>query len=68
MENITITISKAIDQEEDGFMYDIYLCEPDEIVDCEGSVDGGFCTGSMVDAIEMAKEQAVEIINRLNKN
>lgn len=37
-------------------MYDIYLCEGD--IEGEDSVDGGLCTGTLTDAVEMASDQA----------
>lgn len=65
IDNITITISKSEDQDEDGFMYDIYNCQPEDMVDGEDSMDGGFCTGTIEDAIDMAFDQAKTIIRNI---
>jgi len=44
------------EQDEGGYMFDIWVdADADERTDCD---DGGFCTGSYQDAIDMACEQA----------
>lgn len=62
MKNITITISYS--EGEEGYMYDIYTCTPEQIADGADSEDGGCCTGSLADALEMATEQAKAIITK----
>ena len=54
-----IKISET-EQQEGGYMFDIWLDE--ESGDDDSPDDGGFCTGSYEDAIEMACEQAKEMI------
>ena len=49
------------DQDGGGYMFDIWLDENAE--EDEGSDDGGLCTGSYEDAIEMACEQAKGLLN-----
>lgn len=52
-----------IQSTDEGFMYDIWT---DETVDEDTpSNDGGLCTGSLLDALEMATEQAKELIIKL---
>ena len=70
MDNLVIVIKKAEDQDEDGFFYDIYDEVPSEFgnVGEENSLDGGFCTGSMLDAMGMALSQAKEIIKKYKKD
>lgn len=64
-ENITIKIYKA--ESEDGFFYDIYLLAPEDIDEDTESEDGGICTSKdMRDAIEMASEQAKELLVNLD--
>lgn len=61
---ITINIFES---SEGGYVYDIYRCAPNE---CDGyrvsPVDGGLCTTTMENAIEMAAAQATEFIKRDN--
>lgn len=49
------------DQDDGGWMYDIYLDEDADTNEAD-SDDGGFCTGSKVDAVQMACEQAIELL------
>ncbi len=64
MENITITIYKALD--DTGYLFDIYECEPSQIDDDDSSkylLDGGHCTSEDIkDAFEMATEQTKDIL------
>lgn len=50
------------DGDEGGWMYDIFLSE--DIYEDTESDDGGLCTGSKVDALEMATAQAIELLKR----
>lgn len=59
MNTLTITIREASD--EPGFFYDIYDVEPDQIDEAD-SLDGGFCTTTIENALEMANKQARDII------
>ena len=66
MENITIRINKASDDE--GYFYDIYLVDATEITNDTESDDGGQCTSENIkDVIEMASEQAKELVDHKNK-
>lgn len=63
MEEITITIKPY---SEGGYMYDIYInadasCE--DITERE-SDDGGLCTTTIANALEMATAQAQDLIKR----
>jgi hypothetical protein len=50
------------DQGEGGYMFDIWVDEDaDESTDCD---DGGFCTGSYQDTIDMACEQAKGLVKK----
>ncbi len=60
MENLTIKIYQS--SEADGFYYDIFDGEELENDDQCDSLDGGFCTSTMENALEMATEQAKELI------
>lgn len=60
MENITITISKATDEE--GYFYDIYDIAAMDIDESTESLDGGFCTTTIENAIDMAVEQAKQLL------
>lgn len=65
MENLTITITKALDEE--GYFYDIYLCEAEDIADGRDSEDGGMCkSDNITDALGMATLQARQLIKNLN--
>ena len=45
---------------EEGYMFDIWLDEEsEEVFECD---DGGVCTGTYEDAIEMASEQAKDLL------
>ncbi len=39
----------------DGYMYNIYDQEPTDFIE---EIDGGLCTGTIIDAVEMAMLQA----------
>ncbi len=60
MENLIIVIRKATDEE--GYFYDIYDCDVEDVNDGRDSLDGGLCTTTIENALEMAAEQAKEII------
>lgn len=53
----TLTIHIRESSNGDGYLYDIYDCDPDE-VDDRDSIDGGLCTSTLANAVEMACEQA----------
>ena len=59
MEAITIIIYEA---SEGGYMYDIY--EGEGVPPCEDAYDGGHCTSTLENAIEMAASQAVDLVKR----
>ena len=62
MKSIIIEIFEA---SEGGYMYDIYINKEMEI---EGySEDGGLCTSTIENALEMATSQASELIKINNK-
>lgn len=64
MNELTIRIYEGCD--EVGFFYDIYDCDisgVDDIDEVE-SIDGGFCTTTIENALSMATKQAKEIIKR----
>lgn len=54
-----IKISKT-EQEEGGYMFDVWL--DGDSSDEDSPNDGGFCTGTYEDAIQMACEQAKDLI------
>lgn len=59
MEELTIKIFRA--ESEEGFFYDIYdRCDVDD--DERNPIGGGLCTGTMLEALEMAKDESEEII------
>lgn len=61
MESITIRIS-ATDQDEGGYMFDVW--EGDQISD-EAPMDsdeGGQCTSTMANALDMAKDAALVLV------
>ena len=63
MDEITIHIFAASDG---GYMYDIYPCAPDKSYAGGGdieSVDGGLCTTTMKNALDMAASQALDLID-----
>ena len=66
MLELTITIFEATD--EVGFFYDIYEKVPNDEGDMGGSIDGGFCTTTMENALEMAYTQAIKIIKERREN
>lgn len=53
-DEIIIKVTKASD--EDGYFYDIYAS--DDKYQADESEDGGFCTTTIENALEMANEQA----------
>lgn len=63
MDNITIKI--YLSSEGDSYMYDIY--DTDEPEEDTESIDGGECTGTMLDALGMATAQAEAFIKANNK-
>ena len=50
-----------------GYIYDIYDCEADAI-DRHDSIDGGLCTTTIENALEMAFDQARDLLNKKNIN
>lgn len=60
--NLTITISEASD--EPGFFYHIYNGSIEDVNDGLDSIDGGLCTTTMENALDMAYAQARTILNR----
>lgn len=68
IDELTIHIRPALDQDEEGYMYDIYDTNPGEADDgLIDSIDGGMCTGSLKDAIGMAMEQALDLVKDSNE-
>lgn len=59
MKEITIHLYEA---SEGGFMYEIYDCAPEDTEDVD-SIDGGFCTTTIENALDMARDQALLLIN-----
>ena len=60
MKNLIITIHES--DNEEGYIYDIFETEDDML---EGnSLDGGLCTTTMQNALDMATEQAKAILNK----
>lgn len=59
MDEITIRISKS--GQEPGYFFDIYKF--DAIDECAEPYDGGICTTSMKNAVDMACEQAKLLTN-----
>jgi hypothetical protein len=51
-----ITIHVRYSETNEGYLYDIYPCSPIEVEHEDESVEGGLCTGSIVDAVGMAQE------------
>lgn len=62
MEEIIIQI---FEHSEGGYEYNIYENESD--LDENVSLDGGLCTGTLMDALGMAMEQSKVIIKKLKK-
>lgn len=54
---ITIRIYEASDA---GYMYDIYANAPDDLTDVEPD-DGGQCTSTFNNAVDMAAQQAKDL-------
>lgn len=61
MDTIIIRIEESTNEE--GFMYDIFDSE-EAMTNCEDSLDGGLCTGSITDALSMATSQAQDLIRQ----
>lgn len=57
--NLTISIYES--QDEPEYLYDIYNCEPSEVDDAD-PLDGGMCTTTIENALEMATEQAKALL------
>ena len=66
MDNLFISIEWS--ENEQGFMYEIYLNKSTEDIENGDSDDGGCCTGSPEDALEMATVQTQELIKRNGSN
>lgn len=62
MDDLIIVISKSSNEE--GYLYDIYDCGAEEVNDGRDSLDGGHCTTTLENAIDMACSQAKDLINR----
>ena len=58
MKEITIKIYQS--SEEDGYFYDIY--DTNDVDEDTESIDGGFCTTTMENAIDMAQSQAKDLL------
>lgn len=56
-----LIIKISLSSEGDGYNYDIYLGD-DKYMDGD-SEDGGFCTTTLENALEMATEQVKQLIN-----
>jgi len=65
MQEITIHIRESSDG--DGYLYDIYDVAPDD-VDNHDSIDGGMCTTTIKNALEMAYEQAMGKLPRCKEH
>lgn len=68
MENLIITVFKS--EQEEGFYYDIYGDnDTDAISTGEANVlDGGHCTTTIENALDMAYKQAQTILLQDNQN
>ena len=66
MKNLKEITIHIYENSEDDINYAIYE-SPEDIENLEDEIDGGICTGSFEDALEMAKDQAVELIKRNKK-
>lgn len=62
MNELTIRIYQA--EDEDGFYYDIYDTAEPIGGDIPASIDGGFCTTTIENALEMAVKQSLDLINQ----
>lgn len=62
----TITINIFEDSEE-GFQYDIYE-SAEAMEECKDPLDGGTCTSTIENALEMAYMQAQEILKAINSD
>lgn len=60
MPEITIHIFPASDE---GFMYDIFLTDPEGAAEEIDAFDGGQCTTTFANALEMAADQALTAWN-----
>lgn len=62
--NLTINIWEA---SEGGYIYDIYINkELEELEDIDGE-DGGHCTGTLRNALDMTNDQAKDMVKILEK-
>ena len=53
------------EQDEGGYIYDIF--DTDDVDDDVEAVDGGFCTGTLEDALEMAFDQTRTVLRPIKK-
>lgn len=50
---------------DEGYQYDIYDVSPDMVSDFStDSLDGGLCTTTLANALDMARDQAKDLIRR----
>lgn len=61
MENLNIVIQTNSEGE---YIYDVYNCDVEDMAEGMDSMDGGCCTGTLEDALDMATEMAKQIIMR----
>lgn len=66
MHTLTITIQEST--QEEGYIYDIYTCTPEDIEAGADSEDGGLCTGTIEDALTMATQQAQALLLQARVN
>lgn len=57
-----ITIHIHADSNGEGYHYDIYRGSPDDAIDAD-SLDGGLCTTTIENAMDMAMEQARALVS-----
>lgn len=62
----TITIDIFLNSEGE-YQYDIYE-NPEALENGEDALDGGICTSDINNALEMAFDQAKEILKRVDEN
>lgn len=62
IEDMTIVISTNSDGE---YQYDIHIATPEEVVENQDAEDGGVCTSTFTNAIDMACDQAKELVARI---
>jgi hypothetical protein len=56
--NREITITVHYSDTNGGYMYSVYGCDADGVAEGADSFDGGLCTGTANDAIDMAVDAA----------